>query len=115
MNDRVRIWDFVLIAALTAVCFVLWFFPKEQGKTVTVTVKDKVVYQGSLKRDADLDLGDGMRVMVKNGAVWVEDSTCPDGLCEEMGQISSAGQVILCVPNRIAVEISGKEVDALVG
>lgn len=115
MNDRVRIWDFVLIAALTAVCFALWFFPKEQGKTVTVTVEDEIVYQGSLSRDADLPLGDGMRVIVKNGAAWVEDPTCPDRLCGEMGKISSAGQVILCVPNRIAVEISGKEVDALVG
>lgn len=115
MNQRVRIWDVLLIAGLIGVCFLFWFLPKDEENSVTVSVDGKVVAVKDLKNDAVVDLPDGTQVIVEDRTVRVIHSTCPDHLCEDMGKISSQGEVILCVPNRISVEIRGEGVDALVG
>lgn len=115
MNERVKLWDFVLIALLIGLCLSLWFLPKEQGNTVTVSVDGTVIAVKDLNQNAVIDLSDGTQVLIENRTARVIHSTCPDHLCEEMGKISSHGQVILCVPNRISVEIRGEGVDALVG
>ena len=48
---------------------------------------------------------------------FLKDTSCPDHLCEKMGRISSSGQSIICLPNRVVVEITGaaQEYDAVVG
>lgn len=115
MNERVRIWDIVLIAALVAACFLLWFLPKDRGNAALVYVDNECKAVLDLGKDTSFSLGHGMKVVVENGSVRMIGSTCPDHVCERMGPISAAGEVILCVPNRISVEISGKEVDAVVG
>lgn len=115
MNEKVKIWDIVLIVALLTVCFVLCFLPKEAGADVTVSVDGTVIAKKPLTEDCTIDLPDGGEVVIEDGTVRLLHSTCPDHLCEKMGAISSAGEVILCVPNRISVQIGEKEVDALVG
>ena len=114
MNQKVRVWDIVLIAALVAVCFCVWILPRPAGKTVSVSVNGTVVTVLSLEKDCVFPLDDGTEVVVEKGAARVAHSTCKDGLCESMGPISKEGQTILCLPNRISLVISS-EVDAYVG
>lgn len=114
MNRRVRIWDFVLIAALALACSAVWWLPAEDGASATVSVDGKIVAVLPLSEDTSLELEDGTVLTVENGEIFVGFSRCPDGLCRDMGRISKEGQTILCLPNRISVVISG-EVDAYVG
>ena len=53
--------------------------------------------------------------VIRDGNVWVEDSICPDHLCEKTGSIRKEGQVILCLPEKVALRIIPEEVDAVVG
>lgn len=115
MEKRVKIGDILLIAALVAACFAVWIFPKARGNTVVISLDGAVVHTLDLKKDQTVDLPDGTKVILEQGLVRVEGSTCPDHLCERMGAVSKTGDVILCVPNRISVEIRGEGVDALVG
>lgn len=55
---------------------------------------------------------------VKDGRIRIVNATCPDKLCEKTGFIGSAGQSIICVPNKItvSVESDGKDsFDATIG
>ena len=115
MNQRVRVWDIVLIAALVAVCFCAWILPRPQGKTAQVSVDGKIVATLPLSEDGVFSLENGMKVVVEKGTVRVTHSTCRDGICEKTGAISKEGQSIFCLPNRISVVISQEEVDAYVG
>jgi hypothetical protein len=38
----------------------------------------------------------------------VEEASCPDGLCKSMGRISMSGQSIICLPNKVVIEILDK-------
>ena len=52
----------------------------------------------------------------KEGVGFIK-SDCPDKLCVHQGRISRTGQSIICLPNKIIVEIVGKkpDVDAVSG
>ncbi len=115
MEQRVRVWDIVLIAALIGACFLMWFFPKQPGGEAVISQDGVVLAVLDLTRDQTYTFSDGTSVIAEKGKVWVQSPTCPDRVCAAMGKISTSGQVILCVPNRISVEIRGGEVDGIVG
>jgi hypothetical protein len=48
-----------------------------------------------------------MRIELKGGAVRVAEAECPQQLCVNSGWIRQAGQSIVCVPNRIIIELQG--------
>lgn len=54
---------------------------------------------------------------VKNGKIRLTNASCPDKLCEKTGFIGSAGQSIICVPNKITVSVAGLDegIDVTVG
>ncbi|MBQ8296986.1 MAG: NusG domain II-containing protein [Ruminococcus sp.] len=57
---------------------------------------------------------------ISDGKIRIKESVCPDKICERTGFIGSAGQSIICVPERISVTVtSGSDksdsADAVVG
>ena len=44
-------------------------------------------------------------LIIQGGEAYMSDASCPDHLCMGMGKISHAGQSIICLPNRVVVEI----------
>jgi hypothetical protein len=53
-------------------------------------------------------------LVVQKGRAHLENAPCPLKICEAMGSIDRSGQVIVCLPNRIVVKVSGlEEVDAV--
>ncbi|MBC7248501.1 MAG: NusG domain II-containing protein [Actinobacteria bacterium] len=46
---------------------------------------------------------------VRGGRVRMVDSACPDKLCVHTGWISRPGESIVCLPNRVVIEIEGGE------
>jgi hypothetical protein len=51
-------------------------------------------------------------VRVRDGRVEITESACPHHTCIRMGAISTRGQVLICVPNRVAVRVEGGEEEA---
>ncbi len=51
------------------------------------------------------------RIAIVEGMVKIMDSPCPDKLCIQAGEITSAGNWLACLPNRIFVKILGKEAE----
>jgi hypothetical protein len=55
-------------------------------------------------------------IIVENGAVRIGSSPCPHHYCQHMGSINRRGEILVCVPNRIVVSITGgSEQDSLDG
>jgi hypothetical protein len=50
--------------------------------------------------------GDSL-VEISGGRVRMIDSACPDKLCVKTGWISSPGKSIVCLPNRVVIEVVG--------
>lgn len=95
----------VVIAAVIGVSVWLIYRTPDEGLTVTVTAPD-FKYSGSLSKDNVIEL-EHICVHIQNGKAWVTDADCDDKICERMGEISRAGQSIVCLPNGVVVSISG--------
>lgn len=55
-------------------------------------------------------------VVAEKGRIRVESSNCPGENCVHTGWISQPGRVIVCLPNRVEIRITGEsEVDAAAG
>ena len=97
------------------------FWPKAEGNTVAVTVDGEEVLSLNLNAAGEYALegynGFSLTVVVENGFVRVEDSTCPDLICQNHDPISKAGEQIVCLPARIVVSVTGEEaeIDAYAG
>lgn len=45
---------------------------------------------------------------IGDGDIKVVDASCPDKLDVKQGSISKPGEIIVCLPNRLTIEIIGK-------
>lgn len=48
-------------------------------------------------------------VEIADGQVHMIDSACPDKLCVHMGWKSHSGESIICLPNRVVIEVRSGE------
>ena len=115
-TKRVGRSDLLLIAALLLTGLImssLIFFHRQDGRQAVVRVDGQIVAQLPLAQDARYPVefeGAVTNVLViQDGAVRMEEADCPDHLCIHRGAIRYAGDSIVCLPNKVVVEISGED------
>lgn len=47
------------------------------------------------------------KMIIENGSVRMLEADCPDQVCVHTAPISKPGQTIVCLPNRVVIEITG--------
>lgn len=105
-NDLILI---IFLLIMTSVVGVIIFFTKHEGKQVVVSVDGVVTDIYSIEDDGTYEIQgyDGGRniLVIADGVAYMSEASCPDHLCMGMGRISNVGQSIICLPNRVIIEI----------
>ena len=104
-NDLIFISAILLLILLT--CLVLFIF-RTDGDTVTVTVDGSLFGEYSLGKDQEIEIKteNGYNVLViEDGKAYVKSASCPDGICSSHRPIEYDGESIICLPNKIVIEI----------
>ncbi len=115
----------LLIGVIILVSF-LWFGEEDVYAGTTFA---KITVDGELYKTAELttelqeieirtDRGYNLIRIIDN-AVQIIDADCPDQLCVHMGAVRKVGEKVVCLPNRVLVEVVGQSkegdgVDAIV-
>ena len=106
-------WDILIIALFASVGLVLALVLLLMGKhggQVQVRVDGDVVMEYALDRDRTVEIqgyqGGTNLLVIENGAACIREASCPDHLCVNMGWIDKTGQTVVCLPNRLVVEIT---------
>ena len=82
---------------------------RTEGSSVTVTVDGKLFGKYSLneKRSIEIKTENGYNVLViDNGVAYVKEASCPDGICSSHRPVRYNGQSIICLPNKVVIEVS---------
>ena len=77
-----------------------------------VTVDGEVLGEYSLDEDTEIRIGDNEKynlLLIKDGVAQISEASCPDKLCVNQGKISFDGQSLICLPNKVVVEVKGGE------
>jgi hypothetical protein len=117
--------DIILIAAILligGIIALVLLLTRKTGAFVEVRVDGKPIASYPLNEDAEYDIAgvDGgiNHLIIRGGEAWVESASCPDGLCVNMGHIRHEGASVICLPNKVVIEIVGSGgggVDVVVG
>ncbi|MGB9594978.1 MAG: NusG domain II-containing protein [Candidatus Poribacteria bacterium] len=109
----------IILVLIFATFSAIWISADQFSQTLRS--KSAVIYQENIKlKEADLSkdgiisiLDGKMHIEVNKGKIRVLDSDCPNHNCMKMGWIKSKGQTIVCVPNRVLIEIKSGEPQSL--
>ena len=115
---RLKRADIILLAGVLLVGAVLaavLFCTSSGGGQVQVRVDGSVAATYPLSRDASYTInganGGTNLLVIEDGTARIEEASCPDGICVNTGRISRSGQSIVCLPNKVVVEIISAQGD----
>ena len=115
--DIVIIIALIIISFIPTVVFGMIMGYKYDMTYVEITVEGKLyskiplsTHKGEEIIDIDVD-GHENKIVIKDDTVKMIDADCPDSLCIYQGKISKVGQSLVCLPNKVMIEIKGDFVD----
>ncbi len=100
-------WDKIIIISILTVavfCFAVWLFFGKDGSRVIISQNNEVVFEGSLFVENTVSL-EGNTVVIKNKEVKMQSANCKNQICVKHEKIGKKGQSIICLPNKVIVEI----------
>lgn len=113
--------DWILIAVILCVTVLTVFAHVLLGGRGVdrVVVKIEGAIQGvySLSEEREIEINGGTnRLRIKNGKASMIEADCPDQLCVHQKPVSLNHESIICLPNRVVVEVESgtdREFDAV--
>ena len=108
-----RFW-LLLIGLIALACvagLVTLSLHRQSGAMVQITQDGQVVGTYSLQQPRTLryESQDGGYniVVIADGKVRVSEASCPDQVCVDQGWISDGTVPVVCLPNRLVIQIEG--------
>jgi hypothetical protein len=115
---RFTFLDLLLIATLVALpgwALVRSWHAAAERPVARVFQDNRLIGTYPLDHEETILVGDKakphMKIEIRNGAVRVAESDCPKGVCKHAGWVRTPGRSILCVPNRVLIEVTGESRD----
>ena len=107
--------DIIIIAAVLLAALALFGVSQMAGgkaaSTVVVTVDGEEVLRRPLAMSDTYEIrqddGSVNVIAVENGAVYMKEANCRDGLCIRQGQMKNAAKTIVCLPHKLGVSLTG--------
>lgn len=103
--------DYIFLIAMLLLGGILWFVfrPADSGEqaVVRITVNGQVYGEYPLDEYREISIQDTNVCVIENGTVYMKSADCPDQVCVKTKPIHSRAASIICLPNKVSVEIVG--------
>jgi hypothetical protein len=111
---KIRIGDILIVLAVVAVSVLLLVLPSREtpDSLMAVIIVDNVEYErielSEITEPVVYDLHEhGVVISAQDGQIWFVSSSCADQVCVNTGRLTRAGDIAVCLPNRVIVKIEG--------
>ena len=105
-------WLTVIFSAVIIVYLFLTLWSHEHASKVQIRVGDKVHAAYDLNQQRDIKvhgpIGDAV-IHISQGKVRFAKSPCHNQYCVHQGWLTHSGQVAICLPNQISLELIGEQ------
>lgn len=121
MKDGLKKKDWILITVILCVAgltvLVHTFIGGAGTNRVIVKIEGAIEGIYSLSEDREIELNGGTNLLqIKNGQASMLEADCPDQLCVHQKPVSLNHESIICLPNKVVVEVessANREFDAV--
>ena len=112
--------DLIIIGAALLLALALYAVSQltlgTQAAQVVVTIGGEEVLRKPLVVNGTYEIrqenGDVNIIAVENGAVFMQEANCRDGLCIRQGKMKNAAKTIVCLPHEVVVRLDGEAISA---
>ncbi|XCP83499.1 NusG domain II-containing protein [Roseburia hominis] len=100
----------IVLGAALVIFAVRYFTGSTDSGYVEVRVDGEVTGTYDLAKDQEIVLGGGKNTMtIRDGKVKMTEANCPDQLCMHQKAISRNQESIICLPNKIVLQIVNQD------
>lgn len=100
---------FILFAAAIVGFLVIYFLFSKNGNEIRITVDGELYGIYSLDEDQTIPINDTNILTIDGGEAYMSEANCPDGICVKHDPIHKIGESIVCLPNKVIVEVISEE------
>lgn len=108
--------DYILACLILISCFGVFLFFKNNdttgNKKALIFHNNKLIKEIYLHNDKGKEsffITGAIAVEFGNGSIRIVKTDCPQKICKHTGRIRKPGQTIVCVPNKVLIEITGSD------
>ena len=106
-NDWILV---TVILVLAGIGFLIYIsFGRQTAGIVKVTVDGELFGTYSLEKEQEIKINDTNHLIIIDSQADMIEADCPDQICVEHKTISKNKETIVCLPNKVIVEIVGGE------
>lgn len=107
--------DIIIIAAALLCALALYLVSQvslgAEASSVVVTVDGREMLRRPLAMENSYEIaqedGSVNVIRVEDGAVFMQEANCRDGLCIRQGRMKNAAKTIVCLPHKLVVQLTG--------
>lgn len=111
--------NFIFIIAVVlifVISLVVTNLLKEEGDTVLIYHNSELFKSVPISQNSEINVGNTNTVVIENGYAYMKSASCPDKTCVHTGKIKDTSRDIICLPNKVRVEVTKKSaIDAVSG
>ncbi len=104
--------DIIFVCSVIALAGILYFInmwnSQAEGDKAVITVNGKEYGIYALNENQEIEIENAYgynRIVICDGAVYMEHADCPDQYCVGQGRIHKQGQQLVCLPHKLVVEV----------
>jgi len=105
-------WLTIIFSAAITACLFLTLWSHEPASKIQIRVGDKIQASYDLNQQRDITvhgaIGDAV-IHISQGKVRFSKSPCHNQYCVHQGWLTHSGQVAICLPNQISLELIGAQ------
>ena len=112
-NHMIKKADIILAVLLIVIGLAMSYilsFGQDTGSELIISCDGEKFGSYSLYEDREIEVEQNdhiNKVTIKNGAVSMSFSDCHGQDCIHQGEITKSGEAIICLPNKVVLEIEG--------
>lgn len=104
----------IIILIIISILFIIYFLNSKKANIAYVYYENDLILTINLSINQIYEVnGENgpVKIEVLNNQIRVIEENSPRHLCSKQGFISNAGQSIICLPNKIIIELPNNEID----
>ena len=114
MNNRWKRNDLILILGIICIAAFAYLLRERMQNVddgivvVKVDGEEKGTYR--LSEEQTIEINGGTNILqIKEGKADMTEADCPDKLCVHQKAVSKNGESIICLPNKVVIEVKSSE------
>lgn len=110
-NDKILLLVIAILCVMVLLAYKFW--PKKAAFQVEILVDGKLVQTCDLSQNQTMPIKVGDKTTnileISNHQAYMKEADCPDHLCIKQGKIAYGGESIVCLPNRVVIQVKSDE------